>query len=85
MVLSGAPIYTPHHAEYITDFALSAIEATSKINDPSTNNSLKIRVGRSQRGRLLREGGGGRGEEGGGKREGGGGRGEEGGGKGGGD
>ena len=47
MVISGAPVYTLHHAEYITDFAISAIEATSKINDPSTNESLKIRVGRS--------------------------------------
>ena len=45
MVISGAPISTPHHAEYITDFAFSSIEATSKINDPSTQNSLRIRVG----------------------------------------
>jgi len=45
MVISGAPISTPHHAEYITDFAFSSIEATSKINDPSTQKSLRIRVG----------------------------------------
>lgn len=45
MVISGAPVYTPDHAEYITNFAFSIVEATSKINDPSTNKSLKIRVG----------------------------------------
>ena len=45
MVISGAPINTPHHAEYITDFAFSSIAATSKINDPSTKKPLRIRVG----------------------------------------
>ena len=45
MVISGAPIYTPHHAKYITDFAFSSIAATSKINDPSTKKPLRIRVG----------------------------------------
>ena len=45
MALSGAPIETVHHAEYMTDFGFSAIEATSKINDPSTNKPLQIRVG----------------------------------------
>ena len=46
MVICGAPELTPNHAEYVTDFAFSIIEATSKINDPSTNKSLKIRVGK---------------------------------------
>ena len=45
MVISGAPIETPHHAEYITDFAFSILKATSKINDPSTNKPLRIRIG----------------------------------------
>ena len=45
MVICGAPELTPNHAEYVTDFAFSIIEATSKINDPSTKESLKIRVG----------------------------------------
>lgn len=45
MVISGAPIYTPHHAKYITDFAFSSIAATSKIHDPSTKKPLRIRVG----------------------------------------
>ena len=45
MVISGAPVQTDHHAEYITDFAFSIIDAISKINDPSTSQSLKIRVG----------------------------------------
>lgn len=45
MVISGAPVPTDHHVEFITDFAFSIIEAISKINDPSTSQSLKIRVG----------------------------------------
>ena len=45
MVICGAPEAQPRHAELITDFAQSIIDATSKINDPSTNQSLKIRVG----------------------------------------
>ena len=45
MVICGAPEITPNHAEYVTNFAFSIIEATSKINDPSTSKSLKIRVG----------------------------------------
>ena len=49
MVICGAPELTPNHAEYVTDFAFSIIEATSKINDPSTNKSLLIRVGRLQK------------------------------------
>ena len=48
MVICGAPDAQPRHAEHITDFALSIINATSKINDPSTNQSLKIRVGESR-------------------------------------
>ena len=46
MVLCGAPVCTVHHAEYTANFALDIIQATSKINDPSTGKSLKIRVGR---------------------------------------
>ena len=53
MVISGAPVQTDHHAEYITDFAFSIIEAISKINDPSTAQSLKIRVGKICPGYLL--------------------------------
>ncbi len=53
MVLCGAPVYTVHHAEYITDFAMAIIKATYKINDPSTGESLKIRIG----GCLIHEGG----------------------------
>ena len=49
MVICGAPELTPNHAEYVTDFAFSIIEATSKINDPSTNKSLMIRVGMFQK------------------------------------
>ena len=48
MAISGAPVYTVHHADYMTEFAFSIIDATSKINDPSTNNSLKIRVGKGR-------------------------------------
>jgi len=46
MAICGAPVYTVHHAEYITDFAIAIIKATSKINDPSINKSLRIRVGK---------------------------------------
>ena len=46
MAICGAPIETDHHAEHMTDFGFSVIKATSKINDPSTNKSLQIRVGR---------------------------------------
>ena len=45
MVISGAPITTPDHAEYITEFAFSIIEATGRIIDPSTSKPLRIRVG----------------------------------------
>ncbi len=45
MVICGAPEAQPRHAQHITDFAYSIIKATSKINDPSTNQPLKIRVG----------------------------------------
>lgn len=46
MALAGAPVTTPHHAEYMTDFAFSIIEAIGKINDPSTQEPLQIRVGK---------------------------------------
>ena len=46
MVLAGAPVSTPHHAEYITNFGFSIIDAMTKINDPSTGEHLKIRVGK---------------------------------------
>lgn len=46
MVLCGAPVCTIHHAEYTANFAMDIIQATSKINDPSTSKSLKIRVGK---------------------------------------
>ena len=46
MVICGAPDVRPNHAVFITDFAFSIIEATSKINDPSTNQPLRIRVGK---------------------------------------
>ena len=46
MVLAGAPVSTPHHAEYITDFGFSIIDAMTKINDPSSGEHLKIRVGK---------------------------------------
>ncbi len=45
MVICGAPETQPKHALLITDFACSIIDATSKINDPSTNKPLEIRVG----------------------------------------
>jgi hypothetical protein len=45
MALAGAPVTTPHHAEYMTDFAFSIIDAISKIHDPSTQQPLQIRVG----------------------------------------
>ena len=45
MVVSGAPIQTDHHAEYMTDFACSAIAATANVKDPSTDKPLAIRVG----------------------------------------
>ena len=45
MVICGAPVSTIYHAEYITAFGLDVIQATSKINDPSTGQSLRIRVG----------------------------------------
>ena len=45
MAVCGAPIQTEHHAEYMTDFACSAINVASKINDPSTNQTITIRIG----------------------------------------
>lgn len=47
MVLCGAPVCTARHAEYTTNFGLAIIEAITKINDPSTGHSLKVRVGKS--------------------------------------
>ena len=45
MVLAGGPMPSAHHAESITDYAFGIIDATAKILDPSTSESLKIRVG----------------------------------------
>lgn len=54
MVICGAPEVQLNHAIFITDFAFSIIEATSKINDPSTNQSLRIRVGKCMSEHCLR-------------------------------
>lgn len=45
MAVSGMNIETVLHADYMTDFGLSAIEVTSKIIDPSIKQPLSIRVG----------------------------------------
>ena len=44
-VICGAPVSTLYHAEYITAFALDVVRVISKIKDPSTDLSLRIRVG----------------------------------------
>ena len=46
MVLSGAPVEVPNHAELITDYGFSIVEAIGKILDPSTQKPLEIRVGK---------------------------------------
>lgn len=45
MALCGAPVETPDHAEYMTDFAFAIIKAIANINDPSTQQPIRIRVG----------------------------------------
>ena len=45
MAVSGTPIETAHHAEYITNFAFSLLEAVQTILDPSTNKPIQIRIG----------------------------------------
>lgn len=47
---------TSHHVEDITNFAFNIVKATAKINDPSTNNPLSIRVGKVMGTRLQRIG-----------------------------
>ena len=47
MALCGAPVETPDHAEYMTNFALAIIKAIANINDPSTQQPIRIRVGKS--------------------------------------
>ncbi len=50
MVLSGAPVEIPNHAELITDYGFSIIDAVGKVRDPSTQDPLSIRVGMYNRG-----------------------------------
>lgn len=45
MVLSGAPVEIPNHAELITEYGFSIIKAIGKVLDPSTRDPLSIRVG----------------------------------------
>ena len=45
MVLCGAPLEIPNHAELIVDYGFSIIDAIGKVRDPSTQDSLTIRVG----------------------------------------
>ena len=47
MALCGAPAETPDHAEYMTNFAFAIIKAIANINDPSTQEPVRIRVGKS--------------------------------------
>ncbi|CAG9804018.1 unnamed protein product [Chironomus riparius] len=45
MVVSGAPEKEQNHAEKVCDMALDMIEAITDLEDPSTGQHLKIRVG----------------------------------------
>ena len=45
MVLCGAPVEIPNHAELVTDYGFSIIDAVGKVFDPSTQDPLSIRVG----------------------------------------
>lgn len=43
--MSGAPEKKENHAEKVCDMALDMIEAIMELNDPSTGQHLRIRVG----------------------------------------
>lgn len=45
MVVSGAPVKDPNHAEKVCDMALDMVEAIKDLKDPSTSTHLRIRVG----------------------------------------
>lgn len=45
MVVSGAPVKDPNHAEKVCDMALDMVEAITDLKDPSTGSHLRIRVG----------------------------------------
>lgn len=45
MVVSGAPVKDPNHAEKVCDMALDMVEAITDLKDPSTGTHLRIRVG----------------------------------------
>lgn len=45
MVVSGAPESEPKHADKICQMALDMVVVIGDLKDPSTGNSLKIRVG----------------------------------------
>lgn len=45
MILCGAPVEIPNHAELITEYGFSIIDAIGKVHDPSTQDSLSIRIG----------------------------------------
>ena len=46
MILCGAPVEIPNHAELIVDYGFSIIDAIGKVLDPSTQDPMSIRVGR---------------------------------------
>ncbi|CAH1785621.1 unnamed protein product [Owenia fusiformis] len=45
MVVSGAPVRTKLHAQFICDMALDMVKSMTELDDPSTDGHMKIRVG----------------------------------------
>ncbi|UYV67458.1 hypothetical protein LAZ67_5000684 [Cordylochernes scorpioides] len=45
MVVCGAPTHDPHHAEKVCNMALDMVVVIGDLKDPSTGQSLRIRVG----------------------------------------
>lgn len=46
MVVGGAPSVTKYHATLICDMALDMCEVITELEDPSSGESLQIRVGK---------------------------------------
>ena len=46
MVVSGAPTITKFHAQYICNMGLDMVKTVSELRDPSTDDSIEIRVGK---------------------------------------
>ena len=45
LIVSGAPVPRVHHAVYITEMALDALELIEDVTDPSCGDHIRLRIG----------------------------------------